>query len=222
MVNLPSFQWRASNVHTLQRLVAVFSSISRKPRLINVCHAMRLLSRKMSLIWTRSWNKKKKAPPRNLSVRPSNFAFGCFTNCEQSLTVFHFTPQVQNSEKNGALGVLVFPEPNQALLDMNCNGSECNTQLNIPASMIPHSIGFNLSKGSGIYIRFQTTPSDTFVFGIDGEGKVEETGWFLYPSTLFMAYQAQWWVYFKLSFWSTVLLLFELLVDGSIYRIQGH
>lgn len=136
--------------------------------------------------------QKKKAPPRNLNVRPSNFAFGCFTNCEQSLTVFHFTPQVQNSEKNGALGVLVFPEPNQALLDMNCNGSECNTQLNIPASMIPHSIGFYLSKGSGIYVRFQTTPSDTFVFGIDGEGKVEETGWFLYPSTLFMAYQAQW------------------------------
>lgn len=127
----------------------------------------------------------------------------------------YFT-KVQNSEKNGALGVLVFPEPNQALLDMNCNGSECNTQLNIPASMIPHSIGFNLSKGSGIYVRFQTTPSDTFVFGIDGEGKVEETGWFLYPSTLFMAYQAQWFNY------KTQLLKNLTTGDAMVINVFNH
>lgn len=86
----------------------------------------------------------------------------------------------------------MYASPSQALVDMNCNGSECNTQLNIPASMIPHDVGMELKSSCNSYVRFQTTPSDTFVFGIDGEGKVEETGWFLYPSMRFLAYQAQW------------------------------
>ena len=59
--------------------------------------------------------------------------------------------------------------------------------------MIPYDVGYYLkSYMSGTYVRFQTTPSDTFVFGIDGQGKVEEAGWFLYPSMRFMAFQAQW------------------------------
>ena len=100
--------------------------------------------------------------------------------------------QVQNCEKNGARGVLVYAARSQALVDMNCNGTECNTQLNIPASMISHDVGRELKSSNNSYIRFQTTPSDVFAFGIDGEGKVEETGWFLYPSMRFLAYQAQW------------------------------
>jgi len=106
----------------------------------------------------------------------------------------YFT-KVQNCEKNGARGVLVYAAAFQALVDMNCNGTECNTQLNIPASMIPHDVGIQLKNVTNSYVRFQTTPSDTFTFGIDGEGKVEETGWFLYPSMRFLAYQAQWFNY---------------------------
>ena len=88
----------------------------------------------------------------------------------------------------------MYSRVNQALVDMNCHGSECQTQLNISATMISHDTG-NRIKTDGLYhtyIRFQTTPSDVFTFGIDGQGKVQETGWFLYPSMLFMAYQAQW------------------------------
>ena len=86
----------------------------------------------------------------------------------------------------------MYAAPSQALVDMNCNGTECNTQLNIPASMIPRDVGMYLKSSYGLYVRFQNTPSDTFTFGIDGEGKVEETGWFLFPSMRFLAYQAQW------------------------------
>jgi len=75
---------------------------------------------------------------------------------------------------------------------MNCHGSECNTQLSIPATMIPFDTGYKIRKSSHSFIRFQTTPSDVFTFGIDGQGKLQETGWFLYPSMRFLAYQAQW------------------------------
>ncbi|KAM7427339.1 hypothetical protein ABFA07_021507 [Porites harrisoni] len=103
--------------------------------------------------------------------------------------------KVQNCQKNGALGVLVFARQNQPLEDMNCQGSECNTQLNIPATMITFDTGFKIKGSSRWYIRFQNTPSDVFAFGIDGQGKVQETGWFLYPSMRFLAYQAQWFNY---------------------------
>lgn len=87
---------------------------------------------------------------------------------------------------------MVYPPRSQGLIDMNCNGSECNTQLNIPASMIPYEVGYRQKTETNLYVRYQTTPSDTFLFGIDGEGKVEEAGWLLYPSMRFLAYQAQW------------------------------
>lgn len=106
----------------------------------------------------------------------------------------YFT-KVQNCQKKGAVGVLVYTRQSQPLEDMNCKGSECNTQLNIPASMIPFDAAFKIKQGNHWYIRFQTTPSDVFAFGIDGQGKVQETGWFLYPSMRFLGYQAQWFNY---------------------------
>jgi len=127
----------------------------------------------------------------------------------------YFT-KVQNCEKNGARGVLVYAAPSQSLADMNCNGTECNTQLNIPASMIPHDVGIELKSSYNSYVRFQTTPSDTFVFGIDGEGKVEETGWFLYPSMLFLAYQAQWFNY------KTELLKNLTTGDAIVINVFNH
>ena len=87
----------------------------------------------------------------------------------------------------------MFASPSQALVDMNCNGPECSTQLNISASMIPYVLGYEMNRSSiDTYVRFQTTPSDTFVFGIDGQGKVEEANWFLFPSMRFLSFQAQW------------------------------
>ena len=97
-----------------------------------------------------------------------------------------------NSQKNGALGVVVYAKRFTTLQDMNCDGEECDTQLSIPATMIPLETKTKNASDVKIFARFQTTPSDNFFFGIDGQGKVEETGWFLYPSMRFMAYQAQW------------------------------
>jgi hypothetical protein len=41
-------------------------------------------------------------------------------------------------------------------------------------------------------VQFQTTPTDNFFLAIDSEGKLAQTGWFLYPSMSFLVYQAQW------------------------------
>ncbi|XP_078376545.1 uncharacterized protein LOC144659900 [Oculina patagonica] len=127
----------------------------------------------------------------------------------------YFT-KVQNCEKNGARGVLVYASPSQALVDMNCNGSECNTQLSIPASMIPYDAGDELRRSIDLYVRFQTTPSDTFVFGIDGEEKVQEGGWFLYPSMRFLAFQAQWFNY------KTQLLKNLTTGDAVVINVFNH
>ena len=89
---------------------------------------------------------------------------------------------------------MVYAKRFTTLQDMNCDGEECDTQLSIPATMIPLETKTKNASDVKIFARFQTTPSDNFFFGIDGQGKVEETGWFLYPSMRFMAYQAQWWV----------------------------
>ncbi len=47
-------------------------------------------------------------------------------------------------------------------------------------------------KTEKLYVSFQTTPTDTFYFGIDGEGLLAEMGWLLYPSFKFFNWQAQW------------------------------
>ena len=83
---------------------------------------------------------------------------------------------------------------NRQLFDMNCHGTDCATKLHIPATMIPFKAGLPLLNTTSLYAQFQTAPWNAFFFGIDNEGKLQESGWFLYPSMIFMAYQAQWYV----------------------------
>ena len=65
--------------------------------------------------------------------------------CPQTLYyTMSLSLQVQNCQKNGALGVVVYSRRFHALEDMNCHGSECNTQLNIPATMIPFDTGYKI------------------------------------------------------------------------------
>jgi hypothetical protein len=40
-----------------------------------------------------------------------------------------------------ASGLLVYAEEGEDIVDMNCGGDDCNTQLNIPATMIPFEAG---------------------------------------------------------------------------------
>ncbi|XP_015757010.1 PREDICTED: uncharacterized protein LOC107336447 [Acropora digitifera] len=129
----------------------------------------------------------------------------------------YFT-KVQNCQSNGALGVIVYSNKYKSLDDMNCQGTECNTQLNIPATMIGFDTGSkirNCTLSSQCFVRFQNTPSDVFAFGIDGQGRVQETGWFLYPSMQFLAYQAQWFNYMT-------KLLSNLTEDAVIVNVFNH
>lgn len=105
-----------------------------------------------------------------------------------------FFDKVQNMAKSNASGVLVYALPGNPIQDMNCVEDECNTTLNIPASMVHLEpwVAQGLESGQQLYVSFQTTPAPRFVFAIDPQGALAEIGLFLYPSFSFFNWQAQW------------------------------
>ncbi|KAM6994372.1 uncharacterized protein LKV04_006787 [Tautogolabrus adspersus] len=105
-----------------------------------------------------------------------------------------FFTKVENMAKSNASGVLVYALPGNPLQDMNCVGDDCNTTLNIPASMVhlEPSVAQALQSGQLVYVTFQITPSPSFFLSIDQQGALAEMGWFLYPSFSFINWQAQW------------------------------
>ncbi|XP_078454085.1 uncharacterized protein LOC144720862 [Lampetra planeri] len=108
----------------------------------------------------------------------------------------YFT-KVHNMMASGAAGVLVHAEPGASLQDMNCVGRECDTNINIPATMVHDNPDVTAQMRAGVMVNvtFQHTPSPAFFFAIDPQGRLAETGWFLYPSFNFLAWQAQWFNY---------------------------
>ncbi|XP_062255672.1 uncharacterized protein si:dkey-256h2.1 [Platichthys flesus] len=105
-----------------------------------------------------------------------------------------FSTKVQSMAKSNASGVLVYALPGNPIQDMNCVEDECNSSLNIPASMVhlEPSVAQALRFGQKVSLSFQTTPSPNFFIGIDQQGALAEMGWFLYPSFSFINWQAQW------------------------------
>lgn len=105
-----------------------------------------------------------------------------------------FFTKVENMAKSNASGVLVYALPGNPLQDMNCEGDDCDTTLNIPASMVHFepSIAQALESGQPVFVTFQITPSPSGFFSIDPWGSLAEMGWFLYPSFSFINWQAQW------------------------------
>ncbi|XP_059194293.1 uncharacterized protein si:dkey-256h2.1 [Centropristis striata] len=105
-----------------------------------------------------------------------------------------FFTKVENMAKSNASGVLVYALPGNPIQDMNCVEDECNTTLNIPAAMVHREDSFvqALQSGQQVFVSFQYTPSPNFFFGIDHQGALAETGWFIYPSFSFVNWQAQW------------------------------
>lgn len=98
---------------------------------------------------------------------------------------------MKNAQENGAVGVIFYDKEDPK--ELNCHGRECETHLSIPACIVHNQPDFFLEHPPGVtYIRFQTTPSETFTFGIDGQGRLQRTDWYLYPSMRFAAYNAQW------------------------------
>ena len=88
--------------------------------------------------------------------------------------------------------MVALSKPDGTLQDINCVGANYNTLLDIPVTMIPYEPGLTAMLARNPFARFQTTPSDSFFFAIDGQAKLQESGWFLFPSMRFMAYEAQW------------------------------
>ena len=78
---------------------------------------------------------------------------------------------------------------------MNCQGDECDHQLQIPGTMISYVDGMTLKMAltqGDVNVTFTILSSPLFYFGVDAEGRVQQTGWLLYPSFLFLTWQAEW------------------------------
>ncbi|XP_071789142.1 uncharacterized protein [Asterias amurensis] len=104
-----------------------------------------------------------------------------------------FSKKISTMGLSGASAVIVYANPDQPVQDMNCNGDECDQPPEIPATMVPYSQQLlDRLKTTKLSVSFQTTPTNTFYFGIDGEGLLAEMGWLLYPSFKFFNWQAQW------------------------------
>ena len=43
-----------------------------------------------------------------------------------------------------------------------------------------------------VFVKFQHTPWWNFFLAIDEQGKLQEVGWLVYPSMIFLSYQAKW------------------------------
>uniref|UniRef100_H3C439 Si:dkey-256h2.1 n=1 Tax=Tetraodon nigroviridis TaxID=99883 RepID=H3C439_TETNG len=104
-----------------------------------------------------------------------------------------FFTKVQNMATSKASGVLVYTLAG-SIQEMNCVEDECNTTLEIPASMVhpEPSVVQALQSGHLVYVSFQNTPSPNTFFAIHQQGVLAEMGLFLYPSFSFVNWQAQW------------------------------
>jgi len=107
-----------------------------------------------------------------------------------------FYTKIKHAQKSNVLGALIYTTTDEPLVDMTCDGSECEEEMKTPASMIPYESGkrilSELSVSDEVYIKFQHTPSRNFFVAIDEQGKLQEVGWLLYPSMIFLSYQAKW------------------------------
>ena len=101
-----------------------------------------------------------------------------------------------NAQQAGAIGVIVYSTEDEPLVDMVCEGSECEEEMHTPGTMVPFETGEKLlkllAKSEDVFVRFQHTPSRNFFVAIDEQGNLQEVGWLLYPSMIFLSYQAKW------------------------------
>jgi len=107
-----------------------------------------------------------------------------------------FFEKIMHAQQAGALGVVIFSTPSEPLVDMTCEGGECEEEMKLPGSMISYENGMRIMKylsvKEDVYINFQHTPSRNFFVAIDEQGKLQEVGWLLFPSMIFLSYQAKW------------------------------
>ncbi|XP_062510323.1 uncharacterized protein LOC134186380 [Corticium candelabrum] len=147
----------------------------------------------------------------NKTLTLSDFGDGCTTtskNLMKKLALVYrggpanctYFTKIQNAQQSNASGVIVYSTPDLPLVDMNCQGDECDHQLQIPGTMISYVDGMTLKMAltqGDVNVTFTILSSPLFYFGVDAEGRVQQTGWLLYPSFLFLTWQAEWFQYTK-------------------------
>jgi len=148
-----------------------------------------------------------KLKPKHSKVKVKFFSDGCKKKAES--TTFSgkialvsregncsFFEKIMHAQLAGALGAIVFSTPTEPLVDMTCEGADCEEEMKIPGTMISYENGMKILKylahGDDIYVNFQHTPSRNFFVAIDEQGKLQEVGWLLFPSMIFLSYQAKW------------------------------
>lgn len=109
-----------------------------------------------------------------------------------------FFTKFLNAQLSNASGVIVYSTPNLPLIDMNCQGNECNLPISIPGTMISFVDGIALKNAlsqGNVDVTIASLNSAANFFGIDNQQQVQETGWLLYPSFLFLTWQGEWFDY---------------------------
>lgn len=93
-------------------------------------------------------------------------------------------------------GVLIIQEEGKTVKELTCFGKHCYFPLRIPASMLRHVDGIEIRNkilsGQKLHVTYQSTPTENFFMAVDGQGKLAEVGLFLYPSMMFIGYEAKW------------------------------
>ena len=104
--------------------------------------------------------------------------------------------QLKNAQDKDALGAIIYAKKGETLFDMTCQNTECEVEMKLPGTMIPYEDGVKMKSliesTKDVYVRFQHTPWWNFFLGIDEQGKLQEVGWLVYPSMIFLSYQAKW------------------------------
>lgn len=117
-----------------------------------------------------------------------------YSNCIYK--ILPFSEQIHHMSKAGIYAVIIYSEEDEPIKELTCDSHHCFTPLHISASMISHKDGMHikhlLSAKMKLFVSYQFTPQENYFLGIDGQGKLEEVGLFLFPSMKFMAYEAKW------------------------------
>ncbi|XP_076006636.1 uncharacterized protein LOC143000990 isoform X2 [Genypterus blacodes] len=142
-----------------------------------------------------------------------------------------FFTKVQILAKSNASGVLVYARPGDPIQDMNCVGDECLSPLGVPAAMVHLEVSVAQALGLDqlVNVSFQNTPSPNFFISIDQQGRLAEMGWFLYPTFMFINWQAQWFDFYtdlqtKLQSHAKVFSVFDKVVmqgeKGAVATVE--
>ncbi|XP_032239840.1 uncharacterized protein LOC116619295 [Nematostella vectensis] len=121
--------------------------------------------------------------------------------------------------------VLIYQSANEPVEELSCKGHHCFFPLRVAASMIPHRDGMairdRLLAGEKLHASFQFTPQENYFLAIDGQGKLAEVGLFLYPSMMFMGYEAKWFNY-KTDLIHNLTGSAKIIHVFNHTRMQGH